>query len=209
MSGAFGCLLGGDSQVLSELSWVWGGPCHLNVDLSADVHPCPQSEVHAIGAVDKFLKLFCCDPFTDFPDAEGRTFRTNWAEGMVIETSFKIFGDSLVPATTWGHRCLCRLPPLLRLACAEFVMNVEELGCHDEVSARHILDAERSACCRWQHSRDEPAAASPAPVIVCGWMKVLFFNAPCWIRTNGRLLRRQLLYPAELRELDPHFGRRA
>ena len=191
MSGAFGCLLGGDSQVRSELSWVWGVPCHLNVDLSADVHPCPQSEVHAIGAVDKFLKLFCCDPFTDFPDAEGRTFRTNWAEGMVIETSFKIFGDSLVPATTWGHRCLCCLPPLLRLACAEFVMNVEELGCHDEVSARHILDAERSACCSWQHFRDEPAAASPAPVIVCGWMKVLFFNAPCWIRTNDRLLRRR------------------
>ena len=26
-------------------------------------------------------------------------------------------------------------------------------------------------------------------------------NAPCWIRTNDRLLRRQLLYPAELREL--------
>ena len=25
-------------------------------------------------------------------------------------------------------------------------------------------------------------------------------NAPCWIRTNDRLLRRQLLYPAELRE---------
>ena len=28
-----------------------------------------------------------------------------------------------------------------------------------------------------------------------------FGNAPCWIRTNDRLLRRQLLYPAELREL--------
>ena len=26
-------------------------------------------------------------------------------------------------------------------------------------------------------------------------------DAPCWIRTNDRLLRRQLLYPAELREL--------
>ncbi len=26
-------------------------------------------------------------------------------------------------------------------------------------------------------------------------------HAPCWIRTNDRLLRRQLLYPAELREL--------
>ena len=25
-------------------------------------------------------------------------------------------------------------------------------------------------------------------------------NAPCWIRTSDRLLRRQLLYPAELRE---------
>jgi hypothetical protein len=28
----------------------------------------------------------------------------------------------------------------------------------------------------------------------------LFDNAPCWIRTSDRLLRRQLLYPAELRE---------
>ena len=25
-------------------------------------------------------------------------------------------------------------------------------------------------------------------------------HAPCWIRTSDRLLRRQLLYPAELRE---------
>ena len=32
-------------------------------------------------------------------------------------------------------------------------------------------------------------------------------NAPCWIRTNDRLLRRQLLYPAELRELaDQKLG---
>ena len=28
----------------------------------------------------------------------------------------------------------------------------------------------------------------------------LVTDAPCWIRTNDRLLRRQLLYPAELRE---------
>jgi len=28
-------------------------------------------------------------------------------------------------------------------------------------------------------------------------------NAPCWIRTSDRLLRRQLLYPAELREHSP------
>ena len=27
-----------------------------------------------------------------------------------------------------------------------------------------------------------------------------FYNAPCVIRTHDRLLRRQLLYPAELRE---------
>jgi hypothetical protein len=29
-------------------------------------------------------------------------------------------------------------------------------------------------------------------------------NAPCWIRTSDRLLRRQLLYPAELREHKVH-----
>ncbi len=29
---------------------------------------------------------------------------------------------------------------------------------------------------------------------------VAVMNAPCWIRTSDRLLRRQLLYPAELRE---------
>ena len=28
-------------------------------------------------------------------------------------------------------------------------------------------------------------------------------DAPCWIRTSDRLLRRQLLYPAELREHSP------
>ena len=33
-------------------------------------------------------------------------------------------------------------------------------------------------------------------------------NAPCWIRTNDRLLRRQLLYPAELREQGPVGHRR-
>ena len=41
-----------------------------------------------------------------------------------------IFGYRLIPATTWSHGCLCRLPPLLSFACAELVMNVEELGCH-------------------------------------------------------------------------------
>ena len=30
-------------------------------------------------------------------------------------------------------------PPLLRFACAELVMNVEELGCHEAVSFGHIL----------------------------------------------------------------------
>ena len=64
-----------------------GVSCHLNIDLRADVHPCPQSEVHAIGAIDKFLKLLRCGSFTDFPDAEGRAFRANGTERMVVEPS--------------------------------------------------------------------------------------------------------------------------
>ena len=37
----------------------------------------------------------------------------------------------------------------------------------------------------------------PSPATVYG-------NAPCVIRTHDRLLRRQLLYPAELREHKGH-----
>ena len=58
---------------------------------------------------------------------------------MVVEPSFKVFGYRLIPATTWSHGSLGRLPPLLSFACAELVMNVEELGCHGEVAFRHIL----------------------------------------------------------------------
>ena len=44
-----------------------------------------------------------------------------------------------LPATTWSHSRLCRLPPLLGFASAELVMNVEELGCHETVNFRDIL----------------------------------------------------------------------
>ena len=72
----------------SELSWVGGGSCHLNVDLPADVHPCPQSKVHAIGAIDEFLKLLRCNSFADLPNAEGRAFRADRTERMVKEPRF-------------------------------------------------------------------------------------------------------------------------
>jgi hypothetical protein len=58
---------------------------------------------------------------------------------MVVESVLKVFGYRLIPATTWSHGCLGRLPPLLSFACAELVVNVEELGCHGEVAIRHIL----------------------------------------------------------------------
>ena len=49
---------------------------------------------------------------------------------MVVEARFQVFGYSLIPATTWRHRRLCCLPPLLGFASTELMMNVEELGCH-------------------------------------------------------------------------------
>ena len=36
-------------------------------------------------------------------------------------------------------------------------------------------------------------------------LSLKFDYAPCWIRTSGPLLRRQLLYPAELREPEQIF----
>ena len=131
-------LLSGKSQVVSELSRIRGCSCHLNVDLPADVHPCPQSEVHAIGTIDEFLELLCCDSLADFPDAKGRALRANGTERMVVEARFQVFGYSLIPATTWRHRCLCRLPPLLGFACAELVMNMEELRRHSPVVFGHL-----------------------------------------------------------------------
>ena len=119
-------LLSGKSQVVSELSWVGGIACHLNVDLPADVHPCPQSEVHAIGAVDEFLEFLCSDSLADFPDARDRALRANGTKRMVVEARFKVFSYCLIPATTWRHRCLCCLQPLLGFASAELMMNVEK-----------------------------------------------------------------------------------
>ena len=72
------------SQVIPKLSWVRRVPCHLNVDLPADAHPCHQSEVHVIRAIDEFLKFLCCDSLADFPDTEGRSFRANGTERMVV-----------------------------------------------------------------------------------------------------------------------------
>ena len=45
---------------------------------------------------------------------------------MVLEARFKIFGYSLITATTWRHRCLFCLQPLLGFASAELMMNVEK-----------------------------------------------------------------------------------
>ena len=59
-------------------------PCHLNIDLPADAHPCHQSEVHVIRAIDEFLKFLCCDSLADFTDAEGRSFSANGTERMVV-----------------------------------------------------------------------------------------------------------------------------
>ena len=73
------------TQDFLGFGWV---PGHLNVDLPADVHLCPQSKVHAIGAVDELLKLLRCDSFADFPDAEGRAFRANRTERVVVKTCF-------------------------------------------------------------------------------------------------------------------------
>ena len=52
---------------------------------------------------------------------------------MVIKARFQVLGDCLIPATTWSHRGLSCISPLLRFARSELVLNVQELGCHEAV----------------------------------------------------------------------------
>ena len=59
---------------------------------------------------------------------------------------------------------------------------------HDEVNTMLYL---RRAAVVYQLLRNLPCFPIARPVVM---------NAPCVIRTHDRLLRRQLLYPAELRE---------
>ena len=47
---------------------------------------------------------------------------------------------------------------------------------------------------------DTPAAITGETKDAFSCPALVLLDAPCWIRTNDRLLRRQLLYPAELRE---------
>ena len=68
--------------------FVRGVPCHLNIDLFADVHPRSQSEVHAVGTVDELLKCLYCGSLADFPDAKSRTFRADRTERVVVKTRF-------------------------------------------------------------------------------------------------------------------------
>lgn len=54
-----------------------------------------------------------------------------------------------------------------------------------------------------------PIAFASAAALT-GWdanLAAVSANAPCVIRTHDRLLRRQLLYPAELREHGGHCAR--
>ena len=136
----------------SELPWVGRIPCHFNVDLPADVHPCTQSKIHAIGAIDELLELLRRDALANFPDAEGRTLRSNRAERMVVKTRFEVLSDCLVPTTTGSHRCLRGLPPLLRFASAELMVHVEKLGCHGAIVVQTILNEVLSPRCCLQHS---------------------------------------------------------
>ena len=106
-------LLSGKSQVVSELSRIRGCSCHLNVDLPADVHPCPQSEVHAIGTTDEFLELLCCDSLADFPDAKGRALRANGTKRMVVKPASRFLATAssqpppgAIAACAVSHHCL-------------------------------------------------------------------------------------------------------
>ena len=117
----------------SELSRIWGISSQLDVNLSADVHPCAQTEVHTVGSVDEFLKLFSGDAFTDLPDTEGRTFRTCGTEAVVVETRFQISGNCFIPAPSRCHGGLGCFPPLLSFPSPKLVVNVEELGSHQSL----------------------------------------------------------------------------
>ena len=117
----------------SELSWVWGSTCQIDVDFPADVHPCVKTKVHAIWSVDEFLELLLSDALSDFPDTESRTLRAYRAEAVVKETRFQISGNCIIPASS---RCHCRLrcfPPLLSFPCPKLMVNVEEFGSHQSV----------------------------------------------------------------------------
>ncbi|QNI47364.1 hypothetical protein SynA1560_00691 [Synechococcus sp. A15-60] len=59
---------------------------------------------------------------------------------MVVETRFEILSDCLIPTTTWGHRSLRCLPPLLRFTGTELVVNVEKLRGHEAIVILHILN---------------------------------------------------------------------
>ncbi|QNJ18978.1 hypothetical protein SynA1825c_00658 [Synechococcus sp. A18-25c] len=48
--------------------------------------------------------------------------------------------DCLIPTTTWGHRSLRCLPPLLRFTGTELVVNVEKLRGHEAIVIQHILN---------------------------------------------------------------------
>ena len=111
----------------TELGGIRGLTGQLQIDLVTDVHQGSGAEIRAIGPINELLKLLRADVLPDFPDAVSRPFGADGVEAMVVVTSLQVGLNRLIPAATRSAERLRRLPPLLRLAQAEFVMNQEKL----------------------------------------------------------------------------------
>ena len=85
-----------------ELTGIRGVPSQFNVDLTADVQQGAEPHIGTVGAIDECLEFNIADAITHFPNAEGRSFKANGIETMVVEASFKIAGYGFVPATAGG-----------------------------------------------------------------------------------------------------------
>ena len=111
----------------TELGGIRGLTGQLQIDLVTDVHQGSGAEIRAIGPINELLKLLRADVLPDFPDAVSRALGADGVEAMVVVTSLQVGLNRLIPAATRSAERLRRLPPLLRLAQAEFVMNQEKL----------------------------------------------------------------------------------
>jgi hypothetical protein len=111
----------------TELGGIRGLTGQLQIDRVADVHQSSGAEIRATGSINELLKLLRTDVLPDFPDAVSRALGADGVEAMVVVTSLQVGLNRLIPAATRSAERLRRLPPLLRLAQAEFVMNQEKL----------------------------------------------------------------------------------
>ena len=113
---------------------------------------------------------------------------------------FSPFCGCILQSWPPSHSNSCRDAPH-RLRCLLYLGS--KVGDQDDGSSKLLLTT-------WHGRAEARKAWQPESL----WQRGLGaensgsdLNAPCWIRTSDRLLRRQLLYPAELREPGAAIGR--